>query len=370
MNLGLFSNRIADAIQHGERALQMARELGLREQLAYIVNDLARVYLATGQPEQSLELSNEASRLWRELGNLPMLTDSLSSSAGVLFFSGQYEQSLALANEALELSRSIHSRWGESYSQFNAGPIYWDQGNPSRAIATLEFCVRLSEESGFAPPQFYTRADLAWVYGSLGAVQHGISLARRAVSLAEMQMPPFRPHALARLATLHVWNGNLAEAEKAVDSAGEGFNPAHVLVSPAVYEAQFELAMAQDAPARALQVAEEFNAHIARTHTRSHRALALYLKGEALVASGRSDEAREVYSEAYRVAESLGQRRLMWPLLLRLAKAAALHGQADQSVAMRRQAREIVMDIASHTPDEWRASFQALPVVQAALESL
>src|SRR5437667_851950 len=119
INLGLFSNRTAEAIQNGERALRMARELELREPLAYIVNDLARVYFADGRPERSLELLDEARRLWRELGNMPMLTDSLSSSAQALFFGGQYTQALALAGEAMQLSRSIHSLWGEAYSLFH-----------------------------------------------------------------------------------------------------------------------------------------------------------------------------------------------------------------------------------------------------------
>src|SRR5207247_1241119 len=156
----LFSNRTAEAVQLGERALLMARELGLREPLAYIANDLARVNFANGQPERALDLLGEAGRLWREMGNLPMLTDSLSTAAQVLYFAGRYEQSLALAGEAFELSRSIHNRWGESYSMIHRGHIYWDWGEPVRAIEALETCIHLSETIGFSIPKFYARADL------------------------------------------------------------------------------------------------------------------------------------------------------------------------------------------------------------------
>ena len=269
INLGLFSNRTAEAIQNGERALRMARELELREPLAYIVNDLARVYFADGRPERSLELLDEARRLWRELGNMPMLTDSLSSSAQALFFGGQYTQALALAGEAMELSRSIHSLWGEAYSLFHTGHIYWDRGEPDQAIAAMESCIRLADTAGFAPPKFYTRANLAMVYGSLGAVQHGIVLARQAAPLAAMHMPSLRPHVLARLASLYLMHGDVAEAEEALDSARQGFSNANALASPAVYQAEIELALTQDSPVRALAMAEEYCAHVARLHTRN-----------------------------------------------------------------------------------------------------
>ena len=86
------------------------------------------------------------------------------------------------------------------------------------------------------------------------------------------------------------------------------------------------------------------------------------------VGAVREQEAEAVYEEACRVAQDLGQRRLLWPLLMRLSEFAAERGQAEQAAAMRRQAREIVTDIGAHTPGEWRASFLALPHVRAALD--
>ena len=175
---------------------------------------------------------------------------------------------------------------------------------------------------------------------------------------------------LARLASLYLMHGDVAQAEQALDSARQGFSNANPLVSPAVYQAEIELALTQDNPVRALQMANEFCAHIARLHTRNESAGAEYLKGEALRASARNDEARTAYEESQHSAESLGQRRLLWLVLLRLSEIAAQRGQAEEAAAMRRQAREIVTDIAAHTPVEWRASFRALPTVRAALEEL
>lgn len=368
VNLSLFSNRTAEAVQVGERALHMARELGLREPLAYIANDLARVHFASGQPDRALDMLGEASRLWREMGNVPMLTDSLSTAAQILYFVGRYEPSLALAGEAFELSRSIHNRWGESYSMIHRGQIYWDWGEPSRAIEALETCIRLSETTGFSIPKFYARADLALVYGSLGAVRYGIALAHQAAPLAAMHMPAFHPHALARLTSLYLLDGDVAGAEQAMAAARQGFATGNPLVSAPFYQAEIELALAQGNAAQALQVADEFSAYLARTQVRNVTALASYLKGEALLAGSRIGEARTAYEESRQVAESLGQRRLLWPVLLRLSELALRQAQPEQAAALRRQAREIVTDIAAHTSDELRASFLALPAVRVALD--
>ena len=71
--------------------------------------------------------------------------------------------------------------------------------------------------------------------------------------------------------------------------------------------------------------------------------------------------------EAQRAAISLGARRVEWQILMGLSVLAAQENQSDEALALRRQASAIVTGIANHTPDRLRASFLALPAVQAAL---
>jgi len=84
--------------------LAIAREIDLREQLAYTLNDLQGSYFATAQLDRAQAALAEAQELWRELGNMPMLADNLVSTATNDYLSGEYEQALALAEETLQIS--------------------------------------------------------------------------------------------------------------------------------------------------------------------------------------------------------------------------------------------------------------------------
>src|SRR5262249_50984033 len=88
------------AVRAGEQSLAIARELGLREQLAYSLNDLQYAYRAQGQFGRALENLAEARALWGELGNQHMLADNLNQAVIVHLYRGEYSEALALAAEA------------------------------------------------------------------------------------------------------------------------------------------------------------------------------------------------------------------------------------------------------------------------------
>src|SRR5207237_8024512 len=84
----------------GEKSAAIARDLNLREQLAFTLNDTAHVYTFSGDFDQARITIEEATRLWRELDNLPMLADSLATLALNVLFHGQYQHSLQPGDEA------------------------------------------------------------------------------------------------------------------------------------------------------------------------------------------------------------------------------------------------------------------------------
>lgn len=183
MNIYRFTNRLK-AIEVGERALVLARKNDLREQMAFILNDLGRCYLVSCYLNQVKETILEVISLWRELRNLPMLTDSLSSRGQTLYYMGEYEQAIVCMQEALQISQSIANVWGQAFSQVALGRVYWEQGLPTQAIAVMKESIQLGLSIDYIGPQVVTQADLAIVYGSLGAIEQGLESARLAVTAA------------------------------------------------------------------------------------------------------------------------------------------------------------------------------------------
>ena len=371
MLLNSFTGQLRAAAGYGERALALARDLGLREQLAYTLNDIVRVYIGTGQFERAWAVVDEARGLWRELGNQPMLADNLGRSARILFAVGDYERALLLSEEARQISQAIGNLWGQSFCRMFVGYIYLERGEMARAIETMEECIRLGERAGFMMTQVGTRADLAWIYGTLGAIHRGVVLARLACAQAEQQLPGFRAWALACLARLHLMNGDLAEAEAAIKAGYATLNPEDFTTHGPVELplADAELALAKQAFGHAVAVIEALVARLRKVGMRSFLADALHFKGKALLAQGRVEAARAAWMEARAEAEALGSRRVLWPILAALAEIEAGRGNTTEAQALRQQACEIINYIADHCPPDLRNAFLNLADVRGAMEA-
>ena len=361
------TNRPAQAIESGERSLALARQLDLREQMAYTLNDLGNhLYSANGPLERAVAVLQEAISLWKEFHNQPMLANSLAAAAMVQTYAGEYDQALTFSDDALQISLAIENLWGQSYSRFRLGYIYWEWGEPDRAISIMNKCIHLGELSGFTVPQAETRAILAYVYGYLGAIERGLELAQIALTIAEKDAPPFRLIVLAVLAQLHLWQDNLAEAEVVISQGKEGPSatgwplnhlPIRIVAS--------ELALKRRDFERVLSMSDGLLDDLRRMGVRMHLPQALYQRGKALLGLRQRRRGYDCLKEARVEAEAIGSRPNLWPILFDLSQ---LEEDPIVARAMRKRSRKIVNYIAGHSPTaELRASFLSSPWIQPVL---
>src|SRR5581483_10224797 len=82
------------ALEYGEQGIALARALNLREQLAFLLNDISRVYIGNAAPEKGIAALDEARTIFQEFDNLPMLADNLASTADALSTVGQFDAAL------------------------------------------------------------------------------------------------------------------------------------------------------------------------------------------------------------------------------------------------------------------------------------
>ena len=355
--------RVEQAVERGERALALARQLDRPEQAAFILGDLAIAYFQNLQTHQCLDVSKEATMLWQTLGNRSMEVDSLSKLMGLFGFIGQYDQALALSAEAYQISQEINNVWGQWQSRGFIGYVHLEQGHADQAITVLEDIVQIGQQGGYPFPLTYSRADLALIYGALGLIDRGLETAHLALE-ADAQFPQFRVHILAVLAQLHLKQGQLAEAQAMVDQARldplRERHPVWALFLPVV---EAELAVQQADYAQALDVTAAFLPALQQSGIRIYLLPTLYFRGKALLGQNQPDAARDCWLEARASAEEMGSQRWLWPILFALSQLEDAPGAAQQ---LRQQAREIISYIAEHTPPEIRDSFLGLPEVQAA----
>jgi hypothetical protein len=183
--------------------------------------------------------------------------------------------------------------------------------------------------------------------------------------VAEIKIPLLRPYVLARLASLHLWQGNLAEAEAVINRGNTDPNrEAAPIFFQFIILADAELALKHGTYERALTVLNDLLATVRDLGMRAFIPQGLYLQGRALLGLGQAEKARDTLMEARAEAEAIGSRRLLWQILATLAD---LETDLLKAEYLRHQAREIIEYIADHTPPEWRASFLGLLAIQKLL---
>ena len=360
---GMWSGRTLEGIDYGEQAAALARQLNLTELLAYALNDLGMLHLTVLDLEQAKRALSEAGNLWRELDNLPMLTDSMSMTCSAHIFAGEYDQAINLSDEAFQISESSNNLWGQSFSRLMVCWAYWELGRPDQAVIMANDSVRLGKLAGFVASQVLAGGNQAAMYGNLGALEQGLDLARQAVTVAETQFPHFRCHPLGILAQLHLLAGNLAEAETVVEQGkNDPYGQAHPAWNMRIHLAEIELALKQDDYERTMAVADRWLPRLRQNNLRGFTPPMLYLKSQAQLAVGQAEAARQGLLEACNIADAIGSRATLWPILFALSR---LETDPSEAQRLHRQAREIVESIASHiSVTDLQASFRSLLQVQ------
>jgi predicted ATPase/DNA-binding SARP family transcriptional activator len=367
LNIYSYMSQLGQAIASGERSLALARRLNLREQVAFTLNNLGtRCYQAVCDFERAKAALAEAVQLWRELDNRPMLADSLTGLGSVHVYTGEYEQAIAFSEEASQISQAIGNLWGQSYSRYKVGWAYWERGEPDQAIAVMVESIRLSELAGFLGPQVITRADLAALYGSLGALERGLETAQAALAIATGQMPLRHFYVMGILAQLYLWSDHPAEAEALVAQGQQAPDrEAFPLYAFTIPIAGIELALRQG---HYQQVATESNrllSQLRQSGMQSQIPKVLYWQGQALLALGQAKAAYESLAKARAAAEAIGSQAILWQILAMLSQLETNPAEAERR---HRQAHVIVKEIAGKVNDpELRTSFLRLPQVQAIL---
>ena len=120
-------------LEYGLRSLELAREMGLKEQLGFTNQDLGYVYRSLNRLADAQKAHQAALTIWQALGNIPMLVDAYNQQQANHFLMGELATSLALGEEALRLSRSIDHAWSQAVSLGFLIQTVIEIGDPGRA---------------------------------------------------------------------------------------------------------------------------------------------------------------------------------------------------------------------------------------------
>lgn len=359
------------AIEYGEQALALARADGLRERLAYALNDISRIYVGVGRMAEGIAAREEAQALWQALGNLPMLADNLSTSAEMLSEAGDLDRALQLAGEADHLSEQINNLWNRAYSGMTVAQILAERGELERALALYANVGQWATQSGFMIGNLVAETGIALALGELGAVTQAIGKLHGPLSEKEDTARVIAAWISAARARLELIRGDSAQAhfhlaiarERLVSDDLSNLGPLIV----ALLEA--ELALAEGRPVDAAAICAEWVARIRRAGLAVYLADFLFVQSKALVAQGDPDAAGRALDDALQTSEAMNARRLLWQIYAAKAELEKMRGDMTHAAEWWERARGVLDFIIAHTPPELREGFLNTPAVRRIVET-
>jgi class 3 adenylate cyclase/tetratricopeptide (TPR) repeat protein len=369
LNMFRFVGRYQEAKDSGERGLKLAEEIGSKEILAYIYNDLPYAYFGLFEIDKSVIVLNQAIELWRELDNQPMLADSLASASFPYAYLGMYDQAIAASDEAKEISESINNPWGIGYSRFYVGSVFEDRGLIDHAIRDYEITYSMGNKAGFIFGELWGKARLAHLYKELNVLDQAEHYLEQVTEFSEDN--PGLLNLYSSMITLNQVSLLLAQGD--IDKAyelyvGSDFEDAlaNSLVNGYVLVVSVEVMLAKGENETALQYCEKIIEKLTSSKNKSMLHQIYLLKGIAHLRMNEYELAGIALSDALQVAEDLGSLWRLWQILLAQAELEDKLKNPQKAASLRGEAVEHIEAICAEiSQPEIRESFLNRPEVKA-----
>ena len=342
----LFSKRLDQALAYGEVALVLARESDDREQLAFVLNDLCRLYTCRGEFEKAHGSIQEARELWKSLDHQVMLADSLGSEAEAYFNAGEYQRSLEYSQQALLIGEQINNLWGQSYDQMLMSFAYFASGLLGSGIQMAERSIQLADEAGLIANSISLRSELAWVYAYCGMFEKGYELIEQAMQVAEIKQPAWKSFPRSAKVRMELLKSDIRSAEKTMGNGRlQATSIPYARYTIFVCLSNIELAVAKREFDQALTLSEELLQETSPL-TRVDIPEVMRWKASALMGLGRLNEAHQTLTDACSLAKETDSNLHLWLILSNLAELNSTLGDDKGARANREEARGIVRQIA------------------------
>ena len=365
----LFSKRFDNALKHGETALTLARDLGDPEQLAFVLNDLCRLYTCLGRFDDAYLVIKEARRLWIEQNNQVMLADSLGSEAEAAYNAGEFARAFENSQQALQISERIKNIWGQSYDRMLMTFVLLQQGQLGKAIPLGEQSTRQADEAGLIASSITLRSELAWIHAFCGAFDEAYRMVAHAIQFAESTQPAWKVFPQAAMVRIYLLHEDIESAQRAAGEAPlQPISIPYARFTIFIVLANIELAYARGDYASALTIIDALLNEV-EPLTRLDVPDVLRWKGLVLIALDRYEEALPVLTEACSRAAGIGANLQLWLTYSGLADVHEKLGNHREAASNRNEARKIIGQIAESLREVGFAeSFLNQPEVQKLMQ--
>ncbi len=364
-----------------QEALALFEQLGDELGVAQTLDLLATASGIAGDPLASAEYSAQAIPRLRRIGDIGTLISCLTIRSAL--GNPQFEQATPSAlftaeecyrdlDEAARHAQQIRSPAALAFAELTRCAATFSYGRLGEALAHGQEALRLAEEAEHQQWMAGTYHALSYGYCMLQEPRQAVEYAKQALALAHQTGSAWWiGNARASLAHALVLNGENVAAEEILGPLTLEWQP-HILTERRMFWAWGCALLAQSKPTDALVVAERL---LATTPSRAEGEQPipwlLKLKGEALLALERLEEATTALESALGGAKLRHEAPLEWQVNVSLGQAYRQSGRADDAESQYGAARQLIATLASSLNDgERRERFTQAASARLPMESL
>jgi DNA-binding CsgD family transcriptional regulator len=368
-NWHIMTDEPAQSVDRHQDALVIFQSIDDRRGMAATLDLLGIAHCMSGSMVRGAYYYEQAIRLWRALGERQWLITSLATYAtrgGNYLFATALCQPVALeqcvgeAEEALALARQIGWLNGEATALLWMGHTLGPHGAWARALAAAQQALELAQ--GIDHPLWILTAHAIQgaVLLDLGAFGRAQQTFEHALEQARATRSAYVILSMSGyLAATLIAQRMLDQAAAALDAVSDASLPARTQAQQLVWRSRAELALARDDPATALQIIDQLLTSVGAPQPHPTQDFAAgvvpglwLLRGRALAACGKLEDAFALLQGARDAADALQAHPLRWRIQAALAQLyQAQRRYADADLALD-EARATIAALAAHAPDD------------------
>ncbi|NHZ71958.1 MAG: tetratricopeptide repeat protein, partial [Aquificales bacterium] len=349
------------AAEYLQEALENVEKLGDRRSLAITLDLLGNADLLRGDLSASVGHLNRAISLFQNLDDRPRLTSSLISRGTTVSLLVLLATAPAITppdavhdiEEAIRIAREIHSPPEVAWAHWSLGLLYTVYGQFGRALEIMQRGLHIASDIGHGEWVVGNRFALGVLYTELFAPEE----ARRQLEQALHQAKALRSqywinHVSGALATAYQLLDDPTGAMTCLENVISPQTPMDTMGKRYCWARRAELALFQGDPALALEIVGRLSSSAPDMSPEGAITFLWKLKGEALTAMGRADEAEPLLHAALDNALAHGERFLLWRTHASLGRLYSTMSRQQEARKEFSTARALIDKLAATVPDK------------------
>lgn len=174
-----------EALDAGNRAETLARQVDDKKQLAVALSSLANIYLNLSVFHKALDYSLRAKTASEAIGYKRGAASALNSTARIQRHLGEYEKALENYNKAMVLSRELGYKVNVAWILNNMATVYWNMKNYEKALSVYGRSLKMMREVGSHMGEAFVLNNTACVYSDIGKYNEALQYDRQSLAMYE-----------------------------------------------------------------------------------------------------------------------------------------------------------------------------------------